>query len=976
MKPISNVTGVQAVPSSEIRHRTVRAQHSLILEDPSLVWLVRSGAAQVFCSQVENGSLIGRRRFLFRARAQDVIFSMMDGSSTCESRLIIMPLEELTILEISRDRMKEALTSQGIPVGNALEGWVNNVAAFISHGPIPRAADKISHAGESVLDVGQAIHSGRNSFIWIRVTEGRALLLGLPELNVDHTEAYLPLRSGMWLGAVERLKCETVTTEEMLAGRDPLAGLSVLHALLIKRLAAMDAEDRRREILRLEERGRIQQRLTESALETIASVLDPRPTIPARDTPLLTAVAAVGNKLGIEIRAPLRSENLNRTKDPLEAITRASRVRHRRVLLRGAWWKSDCGPLVGYLKEKHSPVALLVADGSGYEMVDPETRQKVRVDDRTADLLAPEAVMIYPRLPDEVKKPWQLLRFSLRGRTADVLFVIGLSVLITLIGMLTPMAMATVMDKAIPDSNERLLMELGLALVAASFGVGLLGLSRGLVAIRASIAVDATTESSVWDKLLKLRASFYKGYSRGDLLSRVMAVSEINGTLNGAVLQSLLSSLMALLNLGLLVYYSSKLAMIAVGLAVLTAMVTIVGGYFVRRYNLILIELGGSIFGLVVQMVNAVEKIRTAGAQQRAFSLWLMKYSEQLKLVQKSQSVEDYVTVFNQAVPTISTILLFWVGVDLLSGAPGRPEQQSIGVGMFLAFNIAMSTFISGTTTLSNTVVDVMDTLVKSKRIEPILEAEPEVSSHKVDPGPLEGSVTLSHVDFRYRKDGPKILDDLSLHVNPGEFVALVGPSGGGKSTIFRLLLGFETPDSGSIFFDGQDLAGLDVTAVRRQLGVVLQSGFVAGGSMSENIAGGVSISIDEAWEAAADAGLADDIKDMPMGMYTVVSEGGSNLSGGQRQRVLIARALVTRPRILLLDEATSALDSRTQAIDSDSLRRRRVTRIVIAHRLSTIKDADQIHVVDHGRIVEEGRFDELAGRKGIFASLIARQMA
>jgi ATP-binding cassette subfamily C protein len=702
------------------------------------------------------------------------------------------------------------------------------------------------------------------------------------------------------------------------------------------------------------------------------SVLNPRTTLPVRETALLSAAAAVGEALGVEIRAPLRSEDPDRLKDPLDAIARASRVRRRRIVLRGAWWKSDCGPLIGYLKDGGDPVALLRAGGRGYDIVDPVTKRRTPVNGRTALALAPSAVMIYPVLPGAVKRPRQLVRFSLNGRSRDILFVIGLSLAATLLGMLTPLSMALVMDNAVPDSDRRLLMELGLGLIAASFGVGLFGLSRALIMIRTATAVDAITESSIWDRLLKLPASFYKRYSAGDLYSRIMAVSQINRALNGAALQSLLSSGMALLNLGLLLYYSWKLALIAIGLAAAASLVTIIGGYFIRRYNLVLTELGGALFGLVVQMVHAVGKIRVAGAEQRAFSLWLRRYAEQLKLVGKSQAADDYVTVFNHAVPAISTILLFWVGVDMLTGAAAG--GQSMGVGVFLAFNTALATFISGVTSLSNTAVDLMDTLAQSKRIEPILEAEPEVSEWKADPGPLQGGVSLSHVDFRYAPDGPKILDDLSIHMRPGEFVAMAGPSGSGKSTILRLLLGFETPESGTVLFDGQDLSGLDVNAVRRQLGVVLQSGFLSAGSILDNIAGGALVTIEEAWEAAEDAGLADDIREMPMGMHTVVSEGGANLSGGQRQRLMIARALVTRPRILLLDEATSALDNRTQATVSESLRRRNVTRLVIAHRLSTIRTADRIYVLDHGRIVDQGTFDELAGRQGLFASMIARQ--
>jgi len=278
-----------------------------------------------------------------------------------------------------------------------------------------------------------------------------------------------------------------------------------------------------------------------------------------------------------------------------------------------------------------------------------------------------------------------------------------------------------------------------------------------------------------------------------------------------------------------------------------------------------------------------------------------------------------------------------------------------------------MGVFIGSATELSLTLVGLVDTLINSRRLAPILAAEPEVRHEAADPGRLTGHISLSRVHFRYHPDGPKILDGIDLVAEPGQFIALTGPSGCGKSTILRLLLGFETPESGVIAYDGQDLAGLDVTAVRRQIGVVLQSSRINTGSIFDNISGGLAVSMEEAWEAAEDAGLADDIRDMPMGMHTMISEGGGNISGGQRQRLFIARALVKQPRILLLDEATSALDNRTQQIVSRSLARRNVTRIVIAHRLSTIRDADRIYILEHGRIVDQGTYDQLKRTHELF---------
>ncbi len=255
-----------------------------------------------------------------------------------------------------------------------------------------------------------------------------------------------------------------------------------------------------------------------------------------------------------------------------------------------------------------------------------------------------------------------------------------------------------------------------------------------------------------------------------------------------------------------------------------------------------------------------------------------------------------------------------------------------------------------------------------------ILTARPEVDDSKLHPGRLRGALAVDNVTFRYRANGPMILDGVSIRARPGECIALTGPSGSGKSTLLNLILRFEIPHSGAIQLDGRELSSLDINAVRRQIGVVTQDGRIMAGSIFESICCGGVNTMEEAWEAARSAGLAEDIEAMPMGMHTVVSEGGANLSGGQRQRLLIARALVLKPSILIFDEATSALDNRTQAIVAESLRRLKATRILVAHRLSTLRHADRIFVIEKGRVVQEGRYDELANEPGLFARLVSRQ--
>jgi NHLM bacteriocin system ABC transporter ATP-binding protein len=609
---------------------------------------------------------------------------------------------------------------------------------------------------------------------------------------------------------------------------------------------------------------------------------------------------------------------------------------------------------------------LLPTDKRDYAIFDPVTRTRIPVNEAVAKTLTTSAYVLYRPLPQAALKAIDLLRFGVKGYEKDIASILVVGLLGTILGMVAPQATAILINNAIPDSDRALLWQIGLVMFAVAFGQLAFQIAQSIITLRVESATDSVLQPAIWDRLLRLSPRFFRQYTAGDLVNRVMAVREIHQKLSGATQKTLLSGVFALLNLVLMFIYSWQLALVGVGLAIFAAAVTTVASFRLVKKSRKQQELNGAIQGLTVQLINGVAKLRVAMAEERAFAAWARKYSQQIRLKANWQQIKDGMSVFNEALPLVSSILLFGLAMLLM--------QPRLTLGIFVAFNYALTIFIKGIIDLSNTVSEIWGIVPIWERAKPIWRSQPEDGSNKVNPGQLSGRIALEGVSFRYSENGNLILNNVSIHAEPGEFVAIIGPSGSGKSTIFRLLLGFETPLTGSVYYDGQDLADLELQAVRRQLGVVLQNGKFGTGSVFDNITAGALVSLEEAWEAAQMAGLADDIKQMPMGMHTIIAEGGTNLSGGQRQRLLIARSLVAKPKIILMDEATSALDNRTQAIVTESLAKLNATRVVIAHRLSTIRHADRIYVLDAGNVVQMGNFSKLIAEEGLFARLVVRQ--
>jgi ATP-binding cassette subfamily C protein len=579
--------------------------------------------------------------------------------------------------------------------------------------------------------------------------------------------------------------------------------------------------------------------------------------------------------------------------------------------------------------------------------------------------------MFYRPFPARPLKGVDILVYSLRGAGREIRTIVFAALAASLLALVTPFAIGIVFDSIIPGSDRAQLIQTVVLIAASAIAAALISLTRGYALLRLEGKMDFATQAAVWDRILNLPAAFFREFSAGDLAHRSMAIAQIRTGLTGETLTSVLAGVFSLTNVFLLFYYSPAMAVKAVGLAFVAFFATIIAGTAQYRLQRRLSDTAGKISGMVFEFIRGIAKFRVSGTEGRAFARWAAAYGAQRQISASLRRVANTLAVFNTAFPVLALCVVF-------SGFAVRIEQHqaSVSTGVFLAFNAAFAQLTASLLSLGLGVVSILKTIPLYNRIRPIFQAQPEAGEDRADPGEISGAIEASHISFRYSSDTPMVLRDLSFSVRRGEFVAFVGASGSGKSTLFRMLLGFEKPAAGAVYYDGQDLAGLDPQEVRQQIGVVLQNGELLPGDILTNIIGSAPLTVDQAWEAARIAGMEEDIKALPMGMYTVVAEGGRGLSGGQRQRLMIARAVVRKPKIVLFDEATSALDNRTQDIVTSALDEMRVTRIVIAHRLSTIMKADRIYVLDHGTIVQTGTFDELTATEGLFSNLARRQMA
>jgi NHLM bacteriocin system ABC transporter ATP-binding protein len=656
------------------------------------------------------------------------------------------------------------------------------------------------------------------------------------------------------------------------------------------------------------------------------------------------------------------------TEQILLKLAEISQFRVRSVKLEAGWWRSDNGPLLAFTTQQQ-PLALLPVSARSYVAVNPAQGTQVRVTEEVAASLDNTAYTFYRPLPQKTSGLLHLLHFGFRGSHCDLVATMLLGLGISLLNLITPLVIGLLFDRVIPAGQMPLLAQVLFGLVVIALSAAILNLVRGLALIRVSSRLEVVIEAALWDRLLKLSPSFFRRYTAGDLADRVNGFATIQRLISDNTVTSLLNGFFSCTSLVLLLTLNLVMGLVALGLVLVTLIVLLAFNLWLLRYRQEMMQSQGRLAGVVLQLINGVAKLRAADAEARGFAHWATYFGKQRQLTFIVRTLTNWQMVFSQTWAIISLLVIF-VSAGLLQ--PGQLTS-----GMLLAFLATFSQLLATITAFSESASQILELKPVYERINPILEATPEVNPITANvPGKLKGEIEVNQVSFRYREDLPLVLDEVSLHIKPGQFIAIVGPSGSGKSSLLRLLLGFEKPLNGSVYYDGQDLSRLAVNILRQQIGTVIQTGKVLPATIFENIVGSTAVTQEEAWQAARLAGLEADIRQMPMGMFTHLSEGGTTLSGGQRQRLMIARALVKQPRILFFDEATSALDNETQAQVSESLEKLQITRVVIAHRLSTIIPADCIYVMQAGRIVQSGSYRELMSQAGPFQELAAQQLA
>lgn len=703
------------------------------------------------------------------------------------------------------------------------------------------------------------------------------------------------------------------------------------------------------------------------AIESIAGAVIGKRLIEALDNRTITrsAIQEILKFFHFKSKIDELPPSVNTPEEQMDYYLRPFGVSHRVVSLGKGWYRNAVGPMLGTLKSDGSAVALIPGKFSGYSYLDFKTGERVKLSRKTEALLDEEAICFYQPLPLKSLTMVDLLKFMAEQLSvSDIVLFIGLMGLSALLGLLSPLFTKWLFGDVLASGSTRVLLALAGFMIGYTVCTLCFTAFQALINARINIKQNVAVQAAVMNRVLSLPAPFFKQYSSGELTQRAMYVQALCSNILSTICTTGFSSLFSLIYVAQIFVFAPELVAPSLLITLATLLLSVITTFVQMRVTKERMLRSAKTGGMTYSMITGIQKIKLSGSEKRMFSRWAKHYAGEASLEYNPPAFLKLSGTISMAISLIGTLILFSIAI-----------RSGIGVSDYYAFNSAYGMVSASFLSLANIAVLIANIKPTLEMAKPIMEAEPEMALGKEIVTEIRGAIEMEHVTFAYEDGMPNVIDDLSLKINPGEYVAIVGSTGCGKSTLMRLMLGFETPQKGAIYFDRKNLSRLDPKSLRRKIGTVMQDGKLFLGDIYSNIViSAPQLTLERAWEAAEIASVADDIRAMPMGMNTIIAEGQGGISGGQRQRLMIARAVAPRPKILMFDEATSALDNLTQKKVSEAIDGLNCTRIVIAHRLSTIRHCDRIIVLDKGHIVESGTYEQLIENNGFFAELVARQ--
>ena len=705
--------------------------------------------------------------------------------------------------------------------------------------------------------------------------------------------------------------------------------------------------------------------LEESFLDMAGSVMGRQLQASLENNRIRTKNAIDAVLQSMNVRSRDIPDDITELNDQLDYLLEPHGIMRRAVYLPPGWYKDAAGSMLLIYKEGKIPVAVLPGKINGYEFIDPVTLKTSRINDSTQKLFEETGLCFYKPFPQKKLGIKDLLLYMALSRSvSDHAMILASSAILTGIGGILPMLTKLAYGRVLKSGEMNMLLALTFFMISVSIGHLMFGTVSNMITQAVQTKQSVAIEAAVMMRILSLPASFFRKFSAGELYSRVQSISELCKQLASAILSTGVTSLFSLVYIVQVFHYTPALVVPALAITLVTLVFSVVSTLLNTAISRESMKLAAQENGMNYAMITGIQKIKLAGAEKRAFARWARLYSKEAEYMYNPPMIIKMNSVISAAIGLIGTVVMY---------------SAAIGSGVtydnYMAFTASYGYISAAFMEISSIALIIAGIRPTIEMVTPILDQEPEVTGGRQIVTRLGGNIELNHLSFRYSETMPDVLDDLSIRIKSGEYVAIVGETGCGKSTLVRILLGFEKPRVGAVFYDGKDINSLDLRSLRRHIGVVMQNGKLLMGSIFENITISAPwLGLDDAWEAAEAAGIAQDIREMPMGMQTMISEGQGGISGGQKQRLLIARAIAPKPNVLIFDEATSALDNLTQRKVTEALDSYKCTRLVIAHRLSTIQACDRILVLRNGKIAEDGTYDELIAENGFFAELVERQ--